>query len=265
MTLQRADETWLRSFAQGFFALADEHGIVLAGGDTTGGPLSITVTVMGTVPVGGALLRSGARAGDDLWVSHPAHGGLGIGDARLALEAFRGRVSLAQEGFEVVRQRMERPQPRVTLGQALRGLAHAAIDLSDGLIGDLQHVLKASGVGAQLWWSALPRSTWVAAQDVVVQRDCLLAGGDDYELLFIAPTGLRDEVRTRAAACGVGASLIGRLVAGSGIEVFDDEATCKAGLPAWPASGLPLGFDHFREADDKRAVTGLMAFGGGGA
>ena len=264
LTLPRADEAWLRGFAQGFFALADEHGIVLAGGDTTGGPLSITVTVMGTVPLGGALLRSGARAGDDLWVSHPAHGGLGLGDARLALEAFRGRVSLRQDGFEAARLRMERPQPRVALGQALRGVAHAAIDLSDGLMGDLQHVLKSSRVGAQLWWAALPRSAWVAAQAACVQRDCLLAGGDDYELLFSAPPGAKEEVRARAAACGVGVSPIGRLVAGSGIEVFDDEAACEAGSPAWPAHRLPRGFDHFREADDDAAGTSRVTGGGDG-
>lgn len=264
LTLPRADEAWLRGFAQGFFALADEHGIVLAGGDTTGGPLSITVTVMGTVPMGEALMRSAAQVGDDLWVSHPAFGGLGIGDARLALETFRGRVSLPQAGFEATRQRMERPQPRVALGQALRGLAHAAIDLSDGLMGDLQHVLKASNAGAQLWWAALPRSAWVAAQGREVQRDCLLAGGDDYELLFSAPSARRDELPARAAACGVHVSRIGQLVPGSGIEVFDDEAACAAGSPAWPANLLPRGFDHFREEGAGAAGTGTVAGGGVG-
>lgn len=254
LTLPQANEAWLRGFARGFFALADGHGIVLAGGDTTGGPLSITVTVMGTVPAGAALLRSAARAGDELWVSHPAGSDQGIGDARLALEVFRGRASLPQEGFEAVRLRMERPQPRVALGLAVRGLANAAIDLSDGLVGDLRHVLKASGVGARLWWSALPRSPWVAAQGQDLQRECLLAGGDDYELLLSAPAGCRSELMRRAQDCGVGLSRIGRVVEGEGILVFDDEAA-DAVRPAghrgaWPASALPQGFDHFRRGDD---------------
>lgn len=259
LTLPRADEAWLRGFARGFFALADEHGIVLAGGDTTGGPLSITVTVMGTVPTGAALLRSGARAGDELWVSHPGGSAQGIGDARLALEVFRGRASLPQEGFEAVRLRMEQPQPRVALGLALRGLAHAAIDLSDGLMGDLQHVLKASGVGARLWWSSLPRSPWVAAQAKELQRQCLLAGGDDYELLISAPAGQDRELLRCAQACGVGLSRIGRVVAGAGILVFDDEGADSNSHgdrgEAWPALALPQGFDHFRDdGQDRRAA-----------
>ncbi|MFM2185894.1 MAG: thiamine monophosphate kinase [Pseudomonadota bacterium] len=243
LTLPRTDPAWLQGFARGFHALADEHGIVLAGGDTTGGPLSITVTVMGTVPAGAALLRSGAKAGDDLWVSHPTDGG--IGDARLALEVFRGRARLCQAGFEAARQRMERPQPRVALGLALRGLAHAAIDLSDGLTGDLAHVLAASGVGAQLWWSALPRSRWMAEQPAEGQREALLGGGDDYELLVAAPAAERQTVVDRAAACGLGLSRIGRIVAGAGLKVFEDEAAGHAGTGAWPSERLPRGFDHF--------------------
>lgn len=245
LTLPRAEEGWLRRFARGFFALADAHGIVLAGGDTTGGPLSITVTVMGTVPAGTALLRSGARVDDDLWVSHPLGGGLG--DARLALEIFRGHAGLPQEGFEAVRLRMEKPQPRVALGAALRGLAHAAIDLSDGLTGDLGHVLKASRVGAQLWWAALPRSAWVAAQASALQREALLAGGDDYELLLSAPPSAREAMAARASACGTGLTRIGRLVPGSGVQVFDDEAAAASGGAPWPAQALPQGFDHFRD------------------
>ncbi len=243
LTLPHSDEAWLRAFARGFFDLADAHGIVLAGGDTTGGPLSITVTVMGTVPVGSALLRSGARAGDELWVSHPTEGG--IGDARLALEVFRGRVSVPQAALDAVRQRMERPQPRVALGLALRGVATAAIDLSDGLTGDLSHVLHASGVGAQLWWKALPRSAWVAQMPLALQRDCLLAGGDDYELLLSAPPTARAPLAALAQTCGLGLSRIGRVVGEPGLQVFDDEAAAAAG-GAWPSADLPAGFDHFR-------------------
>ncbi len=244
LTLPRSDEAWLRRFAEGLFGLADAHGIVLAGGDTTGGSLSITVTVMGTVPPDQALLRSGARVGDDLWVSHPVDGGLG--DARLALEVFRGALSLSQAGFEAARLRMERPQPRVALGMALRGVASAAIDLSDGLVGDLGHVLQASGVGAQVWWSALPRSTGMAQQGPVVQRECLLAGGDDYELLLSAPATARSRMADIAAACGVGMTRIGCVVGPPGLAVFDDECTARAGAAAWPSAALPGGFDHFR-------------------
>jgi thiamine-monophosphate kinase len=143
LTLPRVDEAWLRSFAKGLLDLADEHDCELIGGDTTAGPLAIGITVMGEVPAGQTLLRSGAQVGDDLWVSgHP-------GEARLALEAFRGSLhpGLSAEAFEATRLAMERPDPRVALGVGLRGLATAAIDVSDGLLGDLGHVLRRSCVG----------------------------------------------------------------------------------------------------------------------
>ncbi|HLO95710.1 MAG TPA: thiamine-phosphate kinase, partial [Burkholderiaceae bacterium] len=144
LSLPRADAAFLEGFARGLFALADAHGIALAGGDTTAGPLNVCITVMGEAPQGQALLRSGARPGDELWISGT------LGDARLALEVFRGTVELPGEDFARVRRAMELPQPRLALGQALRGIATSAIDVSDGLAGDLGHVLKASGVGAEL-------------------------------------------------------------------------------------------------------------------
>ena len=165
LALPRADEAFVGAFAQGLFALADAHGIELVGGDTTAGPLAICITVMGEVPVGQALLRSGARPGDDLWVSGA------LGDARLALEAFRGTVSLGGEAFEQVRPAMEAPTPRVALGRALRGVASACIDLSDGLLGDLGHVLARSGVGATVEVDALPRSALLAAQPRALQME----------------------------------------------------------------------------------------------
>ena len=238
LTLPRADATWLEGLARGFHALADEHGIVLAGGDTTAGPLSLTVTVMGTVPVGTALRRDSAKAGDDLWVSHPVGGGLG--DARLALEAFRGKVNLSQADFATTRERMERPQPRVSLGLGLRGVAHAAIDLSDGLVGDLGHVCRASGLGAHVQWALLPRSPAVAAQARPMQRECLLAGGDDYELLFSAPRDRSEAVWAVARDAGVAVTCIGQLVEGSGVAVLDEHQLPLDG--GW----LPAGFDHFK-------------------
>ena len=152
LALPRADVAWCDAFARGLFALADAHGIALAGGDTTAGPLNLCITVMGEAPAGQALLRGGARVGDEIWVSGQ------LGDARLALEVFRGTQSLNGHDFDGVRQAMEMPTPRVALGQALRGIASAAIDVSDGFLGDLGHVLQASGVGATVQADALPRS-----------------------------------------------------------------------------------------------------------
>src|SRR5450755_946201 len=142
LALPSADEAFLAPFARGLLALADEEGCELIGGDTTRGPLAICITAFGELPLGSALLRSGARPGDDLYASGT------LGDARLALEAFRGTVSLDEASFRAARQAMEMPTPRVGLGLALRGLATSAIDISDGFVGDLGHVLHRSGVGA---------------------------------------------------------------------------------------------------------------------
>jgi thiamine-monophosphate kinase len=237
LALPRVDALWLDGFARGLFALADAHEIELVGGDTTAGPLNICITVFGEVPPGQALLRSGARAGDRLWVSHPFAGG--VGDARLALEVFRGRVALDGAVFEAVRARMECPAPRVALGVALRGVASAAIDISDGLAGDLGHVLARSGVGATLDADALPMSPMLAAQPAAVRRECTLAGGDDYELLFTAPAAHDDAVRAAAANAGCAVTPIGRIEAAPGLRTVDRDG-CAIDLTRFG------GFDHFR-------------------
>lgn len=241
LSLPRADETFLSSLADGLHTLADEHGIELVGGDTTAGPLNICITVMGEIPAGQALLRSGARDGDDLWVSHAPDGG--IGDARLALEVFRGTVQLPGEAFARVRQAMECPQPRVALGMALRGVASAAIDLSDGLMGDLGHVLARSGctgspLGAVIRLDDMPRSAILADQPAPLQAQCLLAGGDDYELLFAAPPGQRPQVNEAAHTAGVAVRCIGQLRAEPGIVVHDGQGR--------PVPTPWAGFDHFK-------------------
>ena len=236
LALPRADEAFLAGLAQGLFALADRHGIALVGGDTTAGPLNLCITVIGELPPGQALRRDGARPGDALWVSHPPGGG--IGDARLALEVFRGQHMLAGADFEVVRQAMEQPQPRVALGLALRGLASAAIDLSDGLVGDLGHVLARSGVAAVIDLASLPLSPVLAAQPQALQWQCALAGGDDYELLFSAPAAAGSAVQAAAASAGVAVRCIGRIEAGSGMRLRDVQ-----GRPVH--LGLQ-GFDHFK-------------------
>jgi thiamine-monophosphate kinase len=238
LSLPSVDEPFLAGLAQGMFALADAHGIELVGGDTTAGPLNLCITVFGELPPGQALRRDGARAGDALWVSHPAEGG--IGDARLALEVFRGTVEIPGPAFERVRRAMELPQPRVALGVALRGLATAAIDVSDGLAGDLGHILRRSAVGAVIDVDRLPLSPELAARPRAQQIEFGLAGGDDYELLFTAPGDADAAVQAAAVRAGVAVRRIGRLDDGPGLRLVDG-----AGQPV--AMAL-RGFDHFAAA-----------------
>lgn len=233
LTLPRVDDVFLAGFADGLYALAEAHAIELVGGDTTAGPLAIGITVFGELPPGQALRRSGARAGDDLWVSGT------LGDARLALEAFRGALQLSADDFASTRRAMELPQPRVALGLALRGIASSAIDLSDGLTGDLAHVLNASAVGATLAFDRLPRSAAVLRQSMAVQHESLLAGGDDYELLFTAPASMQAAVQRAAGQARTPVTCIGRIDAERGLRVIDALAGAIA---------LPRSFDHFAAA-----------------
>ena len=235
LSLPRIDPAWLQGFSQGLFMLADAHGCELIGGDTTQGPLNICITVFGEVPPGDALLRSGAQAGDDVYLSGS------VGDARLALEVFRGSLKLDTALFEDARLRMEMPDPRVALGVALRGIANACIDVSDGLAGDLGHILKASGVGAVLTtdWVADSAAISPALQSIPMARrlELALAGGDDYEMLFTAAPDQAPAVQEAANTCDVSVTCIGRITAGQGLQVLD-------------AQGIPLSrrfvsFDHF--------------------
>ncbi len=235
LALPAVDEAFLAGFSRGLLALADAHGCELVGGDTTRGPLNLCLTVFGEVPAGQALLRSGARDGDDLYVSGR------LGDARLALEVLRGRVSLPGDDFEQARRALEQPEPRVALGLALRGLAHSAIDVSDGLLGDLRHVLRASRLSARLDVDAVPRSPVLARQPRHWQRACTLAGGDDYELLFSAAPARAAEVQQAAAACGVPVTRIGGLRAGVAGEVQLHDAQGAAVDPREAGAS----FDHF--------------------
>ncbi len=237
LSLPQVNDAWLAAFARGLLNLADAHGCELIGGDTTAGPLNICITVFGETE-GQPLLRRHARAGDDLYVSGR------LGDAQLALHALQGRLQLPTALLAQARQRLERPEPRVALGLALRGIAHAAIDLSDGLLGDLGHVLRASGVGATV--EAAACLALLEAQKhpawPQVHTDALahvLAGGDDYELAFTAPPALRDQVAAAARAAGTPVARIGRIDAQPGLRLVD-------------AQGQPLAaerytsFDHFR-------------------
>lgn len=245
LALPQADDAWLAPFARGLLALADAHGCELIGGDTTQGPLNICITVFGEVPVvaskSQALLRSGAQAGDDLYVSGT------LGDARLALDALRGAIALPADLLAQARPRLERPTPRVALGQALRGVASAALDISDGLLGDLQHILKASRVGATIDTSIAIHLIAASAYPECVsglfslnnQLEYVLAGGDDYELAFTAPVSARQAVQTAAQASQTRVTRIGQIDAAPGLRLVDGE-----GRPVAEPSHF-RSFDHF--------------------
>jgi len=239
LALPRVHEPWLAAFARGLLQLADAHGCELVGGDTTQGPLNLCITIFGEVPPGQALLRSGARAGEDIWVSGT------LGDARLALEALLGRTALPPTVLQAARQRLERPTPRVALGLQLRGIASAALDVSDGLLGDLGHLLRASHVGAcidtsetikLIAASAYPESA-EARFDIELLHQCTLAGGDDYELVFTAPPSARAAVEAAGRASGTPVTRIGRTEAAPGLRLIDAQGA--------PVARRYASFDHF--------------------
>jgi len=224
---------WLAAFAHGLRALADAHGCPLVGGDTTAGPLNLCITVLGQVPAGQALRRDGAQPGDELWVSGT------LGDARLAL---RSEIALAPAQLAAARQRLERPTPRLSLGRALRGIATSCIDLSDGLAGDVGHILKASGVGAVIDADAAaslisPGVLPPSSETLDLRRHAVLVGGDDYELAFTAPASARPAVRAAARASATPVARVGRITAGAGLTVTDAQGQ--------PLPGAFASFDHF--------------------
>jgi thiamine-monophosphate kinase len=234
--LPDADAGWIAAFARGFFALADAFAVDLVGGDTTRGPLNLCVTVLGEAPAGQALRRSGAAPGEAIFVSGR------LGDAALALAHHRGQVALTATELAACDRALLWPTPRLALGQRLRGLASAAIDVSDGLVGDLGHVLSASGVGATLELAALPRSSalarLLAGSERTLALACLLAGGDDYELCFTAPLGAAALLAAMAKELTVPLARIGRVEASAGLTVRDESGRALAALPE--------AFDHFR-------------------
>jgi thiamine-monophosphate kinase len=222
LALPDADEAWIAAFAEGWFALAGRFGVELVGGDTTRGPRTICVCILGEVPAGKALLRSGARPGDDLWVSGE------LGGAALALE----RPQIAEAA-----RRLHEPEPRVPLGERLLGHASAAIDVSDGFAQDLGHILERSRCGALVHYDALPKCAALAQiHDPELERRCVLAGGDDYELLFTAPQAARAAIRKLAASAGVACSRVGTIRPETTLAIVDAEG--RAIVP-------PRGFDHF--------------------
>ena len=233
IALPKADEKWIAAFAQGFFQLAARFEVDLIGGDTTRGPLAVSVTVMGEVPAEFVLRRDAALAGDDVWLSGAT------GEAALALAHLKGRVKLEGAALEACLARLHTPEPRVDLGERLRGLARSAIDVSDGLLADLGHVLEASGVGAELLWDSLPRAKAIAeCADAALAQECLLAGGDDYELVFTAPTSRRTEIEAAGKELAIPLALIGVAVPGDPVVRLRDSR-------GEFASRSRKGFDHF--------------------
>lgn len=236
LTLPDDDSAFVDEFAAGFAALADTHRVALVGGDTARGPLAASVTVMGYVPKGSALTRAGASAGDDLWITGT------LGDAAGALALWKSGLPMLRTGR--LRDRLDRPTPRLGAGIALRGLATACIDISDGFLADLGHLLAMSGLGADVEADALPASPALleAFPDPLLRRELQLTGGDDYELCFSAPVARREAVRKALDAVATPASRVGSLVAGARLRLFD-----AARLP------LPLparrGYVHFAGSD----------------
>jgi thiamine-monophosphate kinase len=232
ITVPSVDHAWLGAFAKGFFDLAEEFNVSLVGGDTTRGPLSLTVTIMGEVPAGAALRRSGAKAGNDIWVS--GH----LGDAALAVAHRHGRLKLEEADYNEAVMRLYEPMPRVQLGQALRGLATAAIDISDGLLGDLGHICRLSGVGATVELDRIPISS-IAAKHVKSDagRTAIVAGGDDYELCFTANPNSRESIDDLQQMLGVELTRIGQVRRGKGVSLLgpDNKAVKVDGR----------GYDHF--------------------
>jgi thiamine-monophosphate kinase len=234
LALPEADESWLAQFAQGFFKLADAFGVELIGGDTTRGPRNVSITVMGAVPPELALRRDGAKVGDEVWLSGCT------GDAALALAHLNARVLLADASLAHCLARLHTPMPCIALGLALRGIATSAIDVSDGLVADVGHIAERSGVAIELRYAALPRSRALkTCADERLAQECLLAGGDDYELAFTASPGSRGRVESVASDLGLALTRVGVVLAG------------EPGLVAvHAADGEPVqlesrGFDHF--------------------
>jgi thiamine-monophosphate kinase len=236
-SLPRADEAWLAAFSDGLFDIAERFNCELVGGDTTSGPLNLCITVFGSVPADVALRRDAARAGDDIWVSGT------LGDARAGLGIARNEWQADANDAAHFRHALERPEPRIELGLALRGLAHAALDISDGLAGDLMHILERSRMNATVDADALPRSAQLSRLPADVQRRCTVAGGDDYELCFTAPVAARASIEKVSDIAGLRATRIGTINA-------PDSAAATPTIVWHDAAGAPLtltlqGFDHF--------------------
>jgi thiamine-monophosphate kinase len=233
IALPEVNEPWLEKFSKGFFALALQHGVDLVGGDTTRGPLNLCVTILGEVPPHQALRRDGAQLGDEVWVSGK------LGDAALALAHLQHQVLLSDSEYAACLPSLLQPRPRVALGIALRNIASSAIDISDGLLADLGHILDSSRLAARIDFPALPVSSVLRdhIQDPLAIQ-CALSGGDDYELCFTAKTSHHTDIMDIAARLKLPLTHIGTIVDGHGCLVLDESGN--------PISTEASGYDHFR-------------------
>ncbi len=241
VALPHANSAWLNAFSNGLFALAQEFSCPLIGGDTTRGPLNICITAFGSIPTGKAIRRSGAIVGDDIWVSGS------VGDARLALAALRQELTLSNLELQTIQASLHQPTPRINLGMALRDLAHSAVDISDGLFGDLKHILEASQVDAQVFLEQLPKSAILKKQERAIQNQFAANGGDDYELCFTAPADKHDQIRELGKALSLNLTRIGSITAMTSLtpklQIFDEQQTLLSDTETAP---FLKSFDHFK-------------------
>lgn len=240
LALPGPDSAWLEAFSKGLFAIANQYNCPLIGGDTTAGPLNICITAFGGIPKDKAIRRSGALVSDDIWVSGT------VGDARLTLAALRHEIELAKEDLEKIEAHMHRPTPRLDLGIALRGLANSALDVSDGLLGDLKHILEESGKSAEIFLDRIPKSSTLLKQSQVIQNQFAANGGDDYELCFTAPISKRNVITQISADLNLPLTQIGSIKsmqhATPEIRIIDKDAK---ELDTQEANLLMKSFDHF--------------------
>jgi thiamine-monophosphate kinase len=240
IALPVVDAQWLESFSKGLFAVANHYSCPLIGGDTTAGPLTLSITAIGSVPSAKAIRRSGAKIEDDVWVSGT------IGDARLTLAALRHEISLSNDELETIAHRMHQPTPRVELGMQLRGVASSALDISDGLLGDLKHILKQSQVDATIYLDKLPKSKILQKQSTQIQNQFAASGGDDYELCFTASNKQRDAIVEISKTLNLPLTRIGHITSmeksAAQIHLMGEDGKL---LSDADAAGLLKSFDHF--------------------
>ena len=240
IALPNVDIAWLEAFSKGLFAVANQYSCPLIGGDTTAGPLTISITAFGSIPSGKAIRRSGAKVGHDIWASGT------IGDARLALAALRHEITLPESDLKQIEHRMHNPTPRVELGMTIRELASAALDISDGLLGDLHHILKQSQVSAKVFLDQIPKSETLQKQSEDIQNQFAASGGDDYEICFTAPTEKRDVIDEISTALNLPLTRIGSITEKVGavekLSLFNKNGDL---LDETKSAALLKSFDHF--------------------
>ena len=240
IALPEVNSSWLEAFAKGLFGIAQHYSCPLIGGDTTAGPLTISITAFGSIPSGKAIRRSGAKVDDDIWVSGT------LGDARLTLAALRHEINVSKDDLNSIEHRMHQPSPRIELGIQLREIASAALDVSDGLLGDLRHILRQSQVDAEIELNQLPKSVTLQKQDLAIQNQFAACGGDDYELCFTAPPSEREKIHNLSKTLNLPLTIIGKILPKNDVDIKIHllDASGKK-LSNTEAAPFLNSFDHF--------------------